>query len=337
MMVESDLKALSASRGSVPAALVTGATGQDGSYLVEALLAAGWSVTALVHSQLESPNPLPGGVGTALGNLADADRLREVVLETAPDTIFNLGGLSSVAASWARPLDAARITGLSVAALLDAAWELQEQSGAPVRFLQASSAEIFGRAERAPQDESTPLAPVSPYGAAKAWAHTLVQVYRGRGLFAANAILYNHESTRRPLDFVTRKITHGVAEIATGSSDRLMLGNLEARRDWGWAPDYVDGMMRIAAAPEPDDFVLATGQAHSVAEFVAAAFAAVGIENWSDRVGIDERFNRPADATEQLGDASKAERVLGWRPKVPFQEIVARMTQHDVRLLTRGS
>jgi GDPmannose 4,6-dehydratase len=217
-----------------------------------------------------------------------------------------------------------------VARLLQLAWELQERSGRAVRLVQASSGEVFAGAQAAPQDESTPLSPQSPYGASKAFAHTLVQVFRSRGMHASNAILYNHESPRRPTSFVTRKITSTVAAITEGRTDRLVLGNLDARRDWGWAPEYVDAMVRMARADEPDDYVVATGVSHTVADFVAAAFARVGIEDWQRYVTTDPAFVRPMDAVELRGDARRARERLGWQPQVGFAELVGRMVEADL-------
>jgi len=199
-----------------------------------------------------------------------------------------------------------------------------------VRFVQASSAEIFGTPETSPQDESTPVRPVNPYGAAKAYAHLMVDVYRARDLHAVSAILYNHESPRRPEQFVTRKITAGVAAIVRGSERRLRLGNLEASRDWGWAPDYVDALVRAARADRAQDFVVATGESHSVADFAAAAFAHAGISDWAAYVEVDPDLLRPADAVELRGDATRARTALGWEPTVGFKELVGRMVSADL-------
>jgi GDPmannose 4,6-dehydratase len=318
----------------VPSALVTGASGQDGGYLVERLLEDGWDVSALVRGD---DSALPSAVRPFEGDLRDAAGLGRIVAEAAPDTVFHLAGLSSVALSWQEPVLTAEVTGTAVAALLEASLSLQESSGRPVRFVQASSSEIFGAATENPQTESTPIRPVSPYGAAKAFAHLLVGVYRGRGLHASSGILYNHESPRRPDAFVTRKITAGVAAIAVGTASELSLGNLDVRRDWGWAPDYVDALVRASRADEAGDYVIATGVSHSVREFVAAAFAAAGIDDWEHLVVLDPRFARPVDAPEMRGDASRARSVLGWEPTVAFEEIVARMVAHDLDLARRAS
>jgi GDPmannose 4,6-dehydratase len=216
---------------------------------------------------------------------------------------------------------------------MDAGRRLQGRRGREVRVLQASSAEIFGEPERWPQDERTPIRPVSPYGAAKAFAHHVARVERSRGLFAATTILYNHESPRRPPTFVTRKITRAVAVMAAGHVTRLPLGNLGARRDWGWAPDYVDAMVRAIRHEVPDDYVVATGRAHSVREFVDAAFRHAGVSGWEDLVDVDTDLLRPADPELLVGDATRARDRLGWSPTVSFEEIVSRMVDADAALL----
>jgi GDPmannose 4,6-dehydratase len=319
-------------------ALVTGATGQDGSYLVEQLLAEGAEVHAVVRPGSHGPGetPLPGGVHQHTGDLADGAGLETVVADVAPTEIYNLGGISSVAFSWQHPGLTAQVSGVAVGHLLKAAHEQQERSGELVRVVQASSAEIFGHAVQVPQDESTPVAPLTPYGAAKAYAHHLVAVWRGRGLHATSCILYNHESPRRPDAFVTRKITMGAARIARGLQEELALGNLDARRDWGWAPDYVRAMVLAARTDAPDVYVVATGVAHSVRDFVAEAFQAAGIDDWQSRVTVDPRFARPSDAPEQVGDPGRLRARLGWTATVGFEEIVARMVHHDLDLLDHG-
>ena len=317
----------------MPAALITGITGQDGGYLAERLLGEGVEVHGLVHDgdphvgDLLARSP---GVVLHTGDLTDDASLQRVVGEAAPDEVYNLAGISSVAFSWERPVLTADVTALGAARLLEQVWQLQERLGRPVRFVQASSAEVFGDAEVAPQDETTPIRPNSPYGASKAFAHQLVGVYRGRGLHAVSAILYNHESPRRPPTFVTRKITRAAARIAQGLENELALGNLDARRDWGWAPDYVDAMVRAARHDTAGDYVVATGEAHSVRDFVAAAFARAGVEDWESKVRVDQAFVRPSDAALQLGDASKARRELGWAPTVDFAELVGRMVDADL-------
>lgn len=317
-------------------ALVTGASGQDGSYLVDRLLKDGYAVHGLVRPE-DLSSALPVALTVAEVDLGDAEAVRDLVLQLAPDEIFNLGGISSVAQSWNEPELTARVSGLAVLTMLDAALAVQHREGRPVRFLQASSAEIFGDPATSPQDESTPIRPLNPYGAAKAFAHHCVDMYRERGLFAVNCVLYNHESPRRPHTFVTRKITSAAARISREGGGELSLGNLDARRDWGWAPDYVDAMVRALHAESPHDYVVATGEARSVADFVAAAFAHVGITDWRSHVTIDPAFVRPADASLLVGDAGRARRQLGWEPAVGFDELVGRMVEADVALLEEAS
>ena len=312
--------------------LITGVTGQDGSYLAERLVAEGVEVHGLVRpgdAALSAVQDSCPRLVVHEGDQRDGARLEALVLELVPDEVYNLAGLSSVAQSWEEPVLTAEVTGLAVARLLQASWSAQERTGRAVRFLQASSAEIFGNSDRVPQDENTPLCPTSPYGAAKAYAHHLVGVYRARGLHAASTILYNHESPRRPASFVTRKITAGAAAIAAGAATELVLGNLDVQRDWGWAPDYVDAMVRAVRHDRADDFVVATGQARSVRDFVTVAFSHVGIDDWAPFVRTDPAFVRPVEASMLVGDPSKALRELGWKSTVGFDEIVGRMVDHD--------
>lgn len=315
-------------------AFITGVSGQDGSYLAEQLDSAGWRVHGMVRAEdAAPPQNLPAGVTVHDGDLSNAPRLFQLIKEVRPDTIFNLGGMSSVAASWQWPYETSLSTGAASVALLEAAWLLQERTGREVRFLQASSAEIFGNATQVPQNECTPVRPITPYGAAKAFAHHAVGTYRKRGLFACSAILYNHESLRRPANFVTRRITLGVAAIALGLQDRLSLGNLDAVRDFGWAPDYVDALTLIATADQADDFVVATGVSHSVREFAEAAFSAAGIPDGLSQVDTDPRFRRPVDASEMRGDPSKILRTLGWTATTGFESIVQTMVEHDIDIV----
>ena len=232
------------------------------------------------------------------GDLTDLDHVRGLMHDVDPSEVYNLAAISSVALSWSEPDLTARVNGLGAAGLLESALAVQEKRGHPVRFVQASSAEMFGEPATSPQDESTALRPVNPYGAAKAFAHLAVGVYRQRDLHAVSVILYNHESPRRPAQFVTRRITSTVAAIARGRADRLVLGNLESRRDWGWAPDYVDALVRAARAERADDYVIATGEGHSVREFAAAAFARAGVADWEPLLESDPALFRPADATD---------------------------------------
>lgn len=310
-------------------AFITGATGQDGVYLTRHLHAQGVEVHGLVRPG--DPDPLdPGLITIHSGDLTRRDHLAGLLRELEPDQIYNLAGLSSVALCWAEPVLAAEVNGAGAVFLMEAAWKLQESTGRRVAFVQASSAEIFGEAEVAPQNEATPLAPVNPYGASKALAHLSAGVYRARGLHACSMILYNHESPLRPPSFVTRKITQGAAAIAKGEATELRLGNLDARRDWGWAPDYVAAMAMAAAHDQPGDYVIGTGVAHSVRDLVAAAFAAAGVDHWESKVVQDPAFYRPVDAHELLADPTKARTVLGWEPTVGFEELVARMVAVDL-------
>ncbi|MCD6638993.1 MAG: GDP-mannose 4,6-dehydratase [Nocardioides sp.] len=303
---------------------ITGVGGQDGSYLAERLVAEGTEVHALVLSSDGTPPHCPPDVVLHEGDLGDIEATRRLVLDLRPDEVYNLAAISSVALSWEEPDRTAHVNGAAAVGLMESA----RRCGA--RFVQASSAEMFGQPTQAPQTEETPIRPVNPYGAAKAFAHLSAGVYRAQGQHASSMVLYNHESPRRTERFVTRKITAGVAAIARGDADHLTLGNLDARRDWGWAPDYVDALLRAARADEPGDYVVATGVAHSVRDFVAAAFAAAGIDDWEGLVRQDERFMRPTDPSELVGDASRAREVLGWSTTVGFEEIVARMVAADL-------
>lgn len=313
----------------MPRALITGLSGQDGTYLSRLLLDRGYEVHGVVKPDdpLEAPE-----VQLHPADLRNARALAAIVEVVAPDELYNLGGLTSVARSWDDPLETVEVTGASVAALLEAAWN-QHQGGTPVAFVQASSAEIFGVAEQVPQNELTPIAPVSPYGAAKALGHFLVRAFRERGMAASSAILYNHESPLRPETFVTRKITSSAARISRGQQQKLTLGNLDAERDWGWAPDYVEALSLMAHHPGGGDFVIGTGHSHTVRDFVAAAFAAVDIVDWQPYVEVDPAFNRAADPNRQLADSSKARAQLGWTPTVGFDELVARMVHADLEAL----
>ncbi|MFN4000518.1 GDP-mannose 4,6-dehydratase [Microcella sp.] len=306
-------------------ALVTGITGQTGSYLAELLDEHGWEVHGAVRSAGELAQS--GAPELHVADLSRPDEIASVIERLRPDAVFHLGGLTSVAESWTDPAAYAVTIGGSTAAILATARRLQD-AGHEVRVVNASSAEVFGRAAEQPQTASTPIAPVTPYGAAKALGHRLVQMYRETGVPAANGILFNHESPRRPLAFVTRKITHGVALIAAGRESSITLGNLDARRDWGWAPDYAEALR--LAVDVPGDYIIATGVSHSVRDFVAAAFAAVGIDDWQPLVQQDPRFMRPNDAPEQRGDPAVTEAALGWRRTVDFAGMVAAMVAADL-------
>lgn len=310
-------------------AVVTGATGQDGSYLCERLADEGAELHAVV---IDDPTQHSWLFGARIHqiDLRDGPALAQLVADVEPDEVYNLAGASSVARSWTEPLQTAEVNAVPVAVLLQACWELQQRTGVGVRFVQASSAEIFGNATESPQTERTPLNPTNPYGASKAYAHQLVGVYRGLGLHASSCILYNHESPRRPTTFVTRKITRAVAQISQGEQECLTLGSLDTRRDWGWAPDYVDGMVLAARHHEPLDVILATGRTHSIADFVDAAFRAADLPNWRGLVDVDEGLTRPVEITDQRGDATRARSILGWRTTIDFDELVRRMVDADL-------
>lgn len=305
-------------------ALVTGVSGQDGSYLVERLLAGGWQVDGLVRSADEA-EVVAAGVTVHVGDLAEPDTFARLLPDVVPDVVVHLAGISSVAQSWQEPELTAEVTAAAVARLLAACFA----DGRDPHVLLASSAEVFGGGDVHPQSEATPVRPASPYGAAKAYALHLGGVYRGAGHHVSSAILYNHESPRRPPTFVTRKITSGAVAIAEGRERELRLGNLAAVRDWGWAPDYVDAMLRMVLADEAADHVVATGRGRTVEEFVAAAFAAAGVEDWRRHVVVDERFFRPVDSVPLVGDPSAIRERLGWEPTVGFEEMVRRMVDVD--------
>lgn len=311
--------------------LITGANGQDGDYLVEKLLAAGDEVHGMCHSQSGAGRLVakyPGAIAH-VADLGDSDDIRTLVESLEPSRIFNLAGNTSVERSWEFPAEAADVLGVGPIRLLEAAWKLSQRTGREVRMLQASSAEIFGDASEVPQSEDTPRNPVTPYGAAKEFAHEMSGVYRARGMYASCAILYNHESPRRPESFVARKISVAVARISLGLQETITLGNIDVHRDWGYAPDYVDALIRIVTQPTSGDFIVATGVSHTVREFVAEAFGVVGVTDWADRVIIDPELYRPADPPRLVGDPSRL-RAIGWEPSVAFGELVRIMVSAEL-------
>src|SRR5256712_5687735 len=322
------------SRPMAKSALVTGATGQDGSYLMELLLNKGYEVYGLVR-RLSVPNTgniqhIVDRVTLIDGDLIDQSSLNAAVKEAAPDEIYSLAAQSFVATSLVQPVLTVEITGLGVVRLLTTV-----RANAPrARLYQASSSEMFGRVDREPQDETTPFHPRSPYGVAKVYAYWACVNYReAHDLFISNGILFNHESERRGLELLTRKVSHGVARIQAGLAKTIALGNLDAKRDWGYAPEYVDLMWRILQHREPDDFVGATGEAHSVREFVAEAFRLAGISNWEEDVTMDDKNLRPSEVYNLRGDASKAKRILGWEAKTRFKDLVRKMVEAEIRAL----
>jgi GDPmannose 4,6-dehydratase len=315
--------------------LITGITGQDGSYLAELLLGKGYEVHGLIRRAslfntgridhlYRDPHEEDARLYLHYGDLTDGARLVTLMREIDPDEVYNLGAQSHVRVSFDEPEHTGNSTALGAMRLLEAV----RMSGVQCRYYQASSSEMFGAAPP-PQDESTAFHPRSPYGVAKVYAYWATKNYReAYGLFAVNGILFNHESPRRGETFVTRKITRAVARIKAGLADHVYLGNLDAERDWGYAPEYVEGMWRMLQADEPDDYVLATGETHSVREFLDAAFGYAGLD-WSRYVEIDERYFRPAEVDLLLGDASKAKEKLGWEPAVHFDALVRMMVDHD--------
>jgi GDPmannose 4,6-dehydratase len=316
-------------------ALITGITGQDGSYLAELLVEKGYEVHGMVRLSSTETFPRLEAVRDELvlhtGDLLDRRSLIDILRDCEPDEIYNLAATSSVAASWSQPVLTAEFTAVGVTRILEATREVVPRA----RFYQASSSEMFGDVREVPQTESTPFYPRSPYGVAKCYGHFITVNYReSYDLFAVSGILFNHESERRPLDFVTRKVTHGAAAIKLGLQDDLALGNLDAQRDWGYAKDYVEAMWLMLQQDEPDDYVIATGEARSVRELVQLAFEHVGLDP-EKHIRIDPRFLRPAEVEQVIGDAAKAREKLGWRPRTSFEEMIRLMVDADVELLSR--
>ena len=319
-------------------ALITGITGQDGQYLAEVLHGEGYKIYGLLKGQRNPRAELISSqfpyVELVEGDLQDLSSLIAVLEYTQPDEVYNLGAISFVALSFKQAELTANITGLGVLRLLEAIRLVGGQNN-PIRFYQASSSEMFGKVRETPQTELTPLHPRSPYGSAKVFGHhTTVNYRESYGLYTCSGILFNHESPRRGIEFVTRKVTNAVARISLGLQDHVSLGNLEAKRDWGFAGDYVKAMYLMLQQDEPDDFVVATGETHAVSEFVQLAFEAAGLDDWERYVKIDPRFFRPAEVDLLVGDASKAKEQLGWEPEVSFRDLVTMMVDHDLELET---
>ncbi len=317
-------------------ALITGITGQDGSYLAELLLEKDYEVHGMVRrssvERYERLEHIRDRINILQGDLTDQSSLDSAVRETQPDEVYNLAAQSFVPTSWNQPLLTGDVTGLGAARMLEALRKFKKDA----RFYQASSSEMFGKVHEVPQTEKTPFYPRSPYGVAKVYGHHITVNYRESfGMFACSGILFNHESPRRGLEFVTRKITHGVASVKHGLAKELRLGNLDAKRDWGFAGDYVEAMWRMLQQDKPDDYVIATGQTHTVEEFVETAFGHAGLD-WKKYVIIDPKFIRPAEVDLLLGDPSKAAEKLDWRPKVSFRELVKMMVDSDIKALKRG-
>jgi GDPmannose 4,6-dehydratase len=317
----------------LPRALITGITGQDGSYLAELLLAKGYEVVGIVrrtsHHSYERIEHLLDRIEVMAADLLDQHSLTMVLQDSRPDEVYNLAAQSYVPTSWTQPVLTGEFTALGVTRILEAIRLVHPAT----RFYQASSSEMFGRVTETPQRESTSFYPRSPYGVAKVYGHWITVNYReSYNLYAVSGILFNHESPRRGIEFVTRKVTDGVARIKLGLASELRLGNLDARRDWGFAGDYVEAMWLMLQQPEPQDYVVGTGRTHSVRELVEVAFGHVGLD-WQRYVKTDPRFVRPAEVDLLQADPSKARRELGWSPKVSFSELVAMMVDADLERL----
>jgi GDPmannose 4,6-dehydratase len=316
-------------------ALITGITGQDGSYLAELLLDKDYEVAGLVRRastpSLERIEHLTDRITLLDGDMVDQTSLINALEESRADEVYNLAAQSFVGTSWIEAVYTGDVDGLGVTRLLEAMRKVTPDA----RFYQASTSELYGKVREVPQTETTPFHPRSPYGVAKAYGFYITVNFReSYGMFAANGILFNHESPRRGLEFVTRKITDGVARIKLGLASELALGNLDAKRDWGYAGDFVEAMWLMLQHGEPDDFVIATGTEHSVREFCDAAFSHVDLD-YEEFVTVDERFMRPAEVERLIGDPGKAKRVLGWEPKVSFEELVHMMVDADMEVAAR--
>ena len=318
--------------------LITGVNGMDGSHLADLLLEKGYKVYGM-ERRTSTPNRtntghLNGKITFITGDLMDQNSLLRWLKKSQPDEVYNLGAQSFVGESWNTPDQTSDVNGLGVLRILEA---IRESGIKGVRFYQASTSEMFGRMVENPAKESTPFYPRSPYGVAKLYGHRITKNYReSYDMFACSGILFNHESERRGIEFVTRKITDGVARIYLGLQDKIMLGNLEAKRDWGYAPDYCEAMWLMLQQDTPNDYVIATGETHSIKEFLNYAFKHIGISNWSGYVGQDPRFMRPAEVAVLRGDSTKAQTELGWKPKTSFHELVNQMVSNDIKILERN-
>ncbi|BCW67712.1 GDP-mannose 4,6-dehydratase [Arthrobacter sp. NicSoilB4] len=327
----------------MPRALITGITGQDGLYLAELLLSKGYEVFGLIRGQnnpkFDLVRKTVPDVKLLTGDLTDVSSLVRVLAISQPDEIYNLGAISFVAYSWENASMTSDVTGKGVLNILEATRLYAGDDIGKVRFYQASSSEMFGKVQQVPQREETLLWPRSPYGVAKVFGHYMTINYReSYGMHASSGILFNHESPRRGPEFVTRKVSQAVARIKLGLQDEIVLGNLDAKRDWGFAGDYVEAMWLMLQQPEADDYVISTGETHSIEELLAAAFAAAGLDDWRRYVRQDPKFMRPAEVDLLIGDAAKAQTVLGWKPKVSFNELVTMMVENDLveqRLLAK--
>lgn len=317
-------------------ALITGITGQDGSYLAEFLLEKGYEVYGMVRRSstinYERISHIQDKIKLVQGDLLDQNSLLEALRISEPDEVYNLAAQSFVPTSWNQPVLTGEFTALGVTRLLESIRTINPK----IRFYQASSSEMFGKIKETPQNENTPFYPRSPYGVAKVYAHWITVNYReSYGMFCCSGILFNHESPRRGLEFVSRKVTHGVARIKSGLQKELRMGNLEARRDWGYAKDYVEAMWLMLQQDEPEDFVIATGVSHSVKDLIKIAFEHVGLD-WEKHVVVDPKLFRPAEVDYLLGNPQKAKTKLGWQPRVTFEELIKMMVDHDLYLLQKS-
>jgi len=320
----------------MPTAFITGITGQDGRHLAEFLHGKGYKVYGMMKGQhnpraemIREEFPF---IDIVPGDLTDLSSLVAALEQTQPDEVYNLGAISFVAMSFNQAELTANVTGLGVLRMLEAVRMVGGATNNPIRFYQASSSEMFGKVREVPQTEMTPFHPRSPYGVAKVFGHHLTVNYReSYGLFACSGILFNHEGPRRGLEFVTRKITNTAARIKLGIEKELVLGNIDAKRDWGFAGDYVKAMWLMLQQDQPDDYVIATGETHSVEEFLTLTFEKVGLGDWRPHVRQDPKFFRPAEVDLLIGDPSKAKNQLGWTPEVSFEQLVGMMVEHDLR------
>ena len=315
-------------------ALITGINGMDGSHLADFLLSRGYKVFGM-ERRTSSPNRtntkhLEGKITFVNGDLTDQNSLVRCLKEADPNEVYNLAAMSFVGESWNTPEQTGDVSGMGALRMLEAIREYGES----VKFYQASTSEMFGRMVENPANENTPFYPRSPYGVAKLYGHWITKNYReSYGMFNVSGILFNHESERRGIEFVTRKITNGVAQIALGVKDYITLGNLDSKRDWGYSPDYVESMWLMLQQEGPDDYVIATGKDHSIAEFLDVAFNRIGIPDWGNYIKQDPRFMRPAEVAVLCGDSTKAREKLGWSPRTTFEEMINRMVDNDIKLI----
>jgi GDPmannose 4,6-dehydratase len=316
-------------------ALITGITGQDGSYLAEFLMDKGYEIYGMVRrssvENFERIEHIKDRLKFVQADLLDQLSIIDAIKESGPDEIYNLGAMSFVPTSWKQPLLTGEFTALGVTRMLEAVRHMNKD----IKFYQASSSEMFGKVREIPQNEKTPFYPRSPYGVAKVYGHYMTVNYReSYDMFACSGILFNHESPRRGLEFVTKKVTHGAAMIKLGLADKLLLGNLDAKRDWGYAKDYIEAMWLMLHQDNPEDYVISTGETHSVREWVQLSFQCLDL-NWEKYVEVDERFIRPADVDLLVGDSSKAREKLGWKPETGFEQLVKIMVEYDYNKLKK--